>query len=75
MTTGRKVGDRVVVLGASLGALLAAKELAESFDDVVLVDRDEVVDNPTYRRGFRTVGTRTGLSRRASRSSNGSSPA
>ncbi|MFE9191809.1 FAD-dependent oxidoreductase [Micromonospora sp. NPDC007208] len=48
---GRKVGDRVVVLGASLGALLAAKELAESFDDVVLVDRDEVVDNSTYRRG------------------------
>jgi len=51
VTVPAKVGDRVVVLGASLGALLAAKPLSAAFGEVLLVDRDEVVDNPTYRRG------------------------
>ncbi len=50
MTTA-KAGDRVVVLGAGLGALLMSRVLADHFDEVVLVDRDAVVDVPDYRPG------------------------
>jgi 2-polyprenyl-6-methoxyphenol hydroxylase-like FAD-dependent oxidoreductase len=45
------VGDRVVVLGGGLGALLAAKVLAGAYREVILVERDEVVDVAGHRRG------------------------
>jgi 2-polyprenyl-6-methoxyphenol hydroxylase-like FAD-dependent oxidoreductase len=48
---GPRVGGRVVVLGSSLGGLLAARVLAASFDEVLLVDRDKLVGVPGYRRG------------------------
>lgn len=37
---GSYIGDRAVVLGASIAGLLAARLLSESYRDVVLVDRD-----------------------------------
>lgn len=46
-----QVGDRVVVLGAGLSALLVARVLADAYRDVVLVDRDQVVGVRDYRRG------------------------
>ncbi|MFD4404057.1 FAD-dependent oxidoreductase [Nocardia sp. NPDC058499] len=44
-------GDRAVVLGASMAGLLAARVLAESFREVVVVERDELPTGPAHRRG------------------------
>jgi 2-polyprenyl-6-methoxyphenol hydroxylase-like FAD-dependent oxidoreductase len=49
--TAIRVGDRALVLGASMAGLLAAKVLAEAYAEVVLVDRDEVVGVTGNRRG------------------------
>ncbi|MFY1678812.1 MULTISPECIES: NAD(P)/FAD-dependent oxidoreductase [unclassified Streptomyces] len=43
--------NRVIVLGASMAGLLAARVLADSYDDVVVVDRDELVDDDLPRKG------------------------
>jgi 2-polyprenyl-6-methoxyphenol hydroxylase-like FAD-dependent oxidoreductase len=40
-----------VVVGASVGGLLAARVLSEAYDRVVVVDRDLLPDRPTTRRG------------------------
>lgn len=46
-----KVGARVVVLGGSIAALFAAAALSEGYDEVVLVDRDELIGVREARRG------------------------
>lgn len=46
-----KVGARVVVLGGSIAALFAAVALAEGYDEVVLVDRDQLIGVREARRG------------------------
>src|SRR4051794_32171361 len=43
-------GGRAVVLGGSIGGLLAARVLAEAFDEVVVVERDDV-SGPGPRKG------------------------
>jgi 2-polyprenyl-6-methoxyphenol hydroxylase-like FAD-dependent oxidoreductase len=45
------LGERAVVLGASMGGLLAARVLADFFDTVTLVERDELADDPAVRQG------------------------
>ncbi|TVX98528.1 2-polyprenyl-6-methoxyphenol hydroxylase-like oxidoreductase [Mycolicibacterium porcinum] len=45
------IGKHAVVLGASMGGLLAARALAEFFETVTLVERDELPDGPVQRRG------------------------
>lgn len=45
------IGKHAVVLGASMGGLLAARALAEYFDTVTLVERDVLPDGPVQRRG------------------------
>jgi 2-polyprenyl-6-methoxyphenol hydroxylase-like FAD-dependent oxidoreductase len=45
------VGERAVVLGASMGGLLAARVLADFFDTVTVVERDVLADGPVVRRG------------------------
>lgn len=45
------LGEHAVVLGASMGGLLAARVLADSFRTVTVVDRDELPDDPADRRG------------------------
>jgi 2-polyprenyl-6-methoxyphenol hydroxylase-like FAD-dependent oxidoreductase len=45
------LGERAVVLGASMGGLLAARVLADFFETVTVVDRDVLPDDPTNRRG------------------------
>ncbi|MCG7610537.1 MULTISPECIES: FAD-dependent oxidoreductase [Mycobacterium] len=45
------IGKHAVVLGASMGGLLAARALADFFDTVTLVERDNLPDGPAQRRG------------------------
>ena len=44
-------GQRAVILGASLAGLLAARVLSERYDEVVLLERDELPDHPAPRKG------------------------
>jgi 2-polyprenyl-6-methoxyphenol hydroxylase-like FAD-dependent oxidoreductase len=45
----RRVGNRAIVLGASMAGLLAARVLSESFDEVLLFDRDTLTGVTTSR--------------------------
>jgi 2-polyprenyl-6-methoxyphenol hydroxylase-like FAD-dependent oxidoreductase len=54
--SGRDAGDRpprvggaAVVVGASMAGLCAARVLAPRFDQVVVIDRDELPDQPRWR--------------------------
>ena len=42
---------RVLVIGASMAGLLAARVLSEHFSDVVLLERDALPDGPAPRKG------------------------
>ena len=44
-------GDHAVVLGASMGGLLAARVLADFYDRVTVVERDILPADPVNRRG------------------------
>jgi 2-polyprenyl-6-methoxyphenol hydroxylase-like FAD-dependent oxidoreductase len=44
-------GEHVVVLGASMSGLFAARVLADFYDRVTVVDRDVLPQGPTNRRG------------------------
>ena len=46
-----QIGDRAVVLGASMAGLLAARVLTEAYGQVTVIDRDELPETPTHRRG------------------------
>jgi 2-polyprenyl-6-methoxyphenol hydroxylase-like FAD-dependent oxidoreductase len=46
-----KLGDHAVVLGASMGGLLAARVLADFYQTVTVIERDELSDDPVNRRG------------------------
>src|SRR5712672_851642 len=46
-----KLGEHAVVLGASMGGLLAARVLADFFRTVTVVERDVLPDDPVNRRG------------------------
>lgn len=45
------VGERAIVLGASIGGLLAARILSESYRTVTVVERDVLSADPAPRRG------------------------
>lgn len=45
-------GSQAVVIGASLAGLLAARVLADRFDQVTLVDRDRLPDGAEPRKGL-----------------------
>ena len=47
----RKIGDHVVVLGASMGGLLAARVLADAYERVTVVERDLLPETAEHRRG------------------------
>jgi 2-polyprenyl-6-methoxyphenol hydroxylase-like FAD-dependent oxidoreductase len=47
----RQLGDRAVVLGASLAGLLAARVLADAYGQVTVIDRDELPERAMHRRG------------------------
>jgi len=46
-----RVGNRAIVLGASIAGLCAARVLADAFDEVVVVERDSLPEEPTPRAG------------------------
>jgi 2-polyprenyl-6-methoxyphenol hydroxylase-like FAD-dependent oxidoreductase len=46
-----KIGDHAVVLGASMGGLLAARVLADAYQRVTVVDRDQLPERAADRRG------------------------
>jgi 2-polyprenyl-6-methoxyphenol hydroxylase-like FAD-dependent oxidoreductase len=45
------LGERAVVVGASMGGLLATRVLSDFFETVTVVDRDVLPDDPANRRG------------------------
>jgi flavin-dependent dehydrogenase len=45
------LGRRAVVVGAGLGGLSAARVLADYFDEVIILDRDDLPDEATPRPG------------------------
>jgi 2-polyprenyl-6-methoxyphenol hydroxylase-like FAD-dependent oxidoreductase len=45
------VGKQAVVIGAGIGGLTAAGALADRFDQVVVLERDTLPSEPTYRAG------------------------
>jgi 2-polyprenyl-6-methoxyphenol hydroxylase-like FAD-dependent oxidoreductase len=47
----RSLGDRAVVLGASMAGLLSARVLLDAYDEVIVVERDSMPSTPTPRRG------------------------
>ena len=55
------MSDRhAVVIGASMGGLLAARVLSDSFDRVTLVDRDSLPRAGDQRKGCPRAATPTG---------------
>ncbi|MGW3359726.1 FAD-dependent oxidoreductase [Streptomyces bungoensis] len=46
-----RVGERAVVLGGSMAGLLAARVLADSYDEVLVVERDTISGTTTARKG------------------------
>lgn len=46
-----KLGQRAVVLGASMGGMLAARVLADFYQTVTVVERDVLPNDPANRRG------------------------
>jgi len=47
----RTLGDHAVVLGASISGLLAARVLADAYERVTVVDRDELPEYAAARKG------------------------
>jgi 2-polyprenyl-6-methoxyphenol hydroxylase-like FAD-dependent oxidoreductase len=47
----RLIGKQAVVIGAGMGGLTAAGALADRFDQVVVLERDTLPSEPTYRAG------------------------
>jgi glycine/D-amino acid oxidase-like deaminating enzyme len=45
------LGKRAVVVGAGLGGLSAARALSDYFDEVMILDRDELPDDAISRPG------------------------
>jgi 2-polyprenyl-6-methoxyphenol hydroxylase-like FAD-dependent oxidoreductase len=46
-----QIGDRAVVLGASLAGLVAVRVLADAYAQVTVIDRDQLPEGPVHRRG------------------------
>lgn len=46
-----RLGEHAVVLGASMGGMLAARALADFYDSVTIVERDTLPTEPVSRRG------------------------
>lgn len=49
--TYNTIARRAIVVGSGMAGLFAARILSDHFDEVVLIDRDEVPDSPRTRDG------------------------
>ena len=45
-----KLGQHAVVVGASVAGLIAARVLAEYFDEVTAIEQDELSDQPVIHK-------------------------
>lgn len=45
------IGEKAIVVGASMAGLLTARVLADGFQTVTIIERDSLSDTPTPRRG------------------------
>ena len=52
--------SRAVVVGGSLAGMLAARVLSDHFDDVIVLERDQLPATPTARKGVPQAPARTG---------------
>src|SRR5215217_1026617 len=46
-----RIGKQALVIGAGIGGLTAAGALADHFDQVLILERDTLPSEPTYRAG------------------------
>jgi len=46
----RRIGERAVVIGGSMGGLVAARVLADAYERVTVVDRDRLPAGPAHRK-------------------------
>ena len=46
-----QLGERAIVVGASIGGLMAARVLADFYGEVLLIERDRFPGSPVSRRG------------------------
>ena len=46
----KKLGERAIVVGASIAGLMTARVLSEYFDQVIAIDRDEIEDRPVIHK-------------------------
>lgn len=49
--TSKIIGEHAIVLGGSMGGLLAARVLSEAYERVTVVERDQLPPEPEHRRG------------------------
>jgi flavin-dependent dehydrogenase len=49
--THNTIARRAVVVGSGVAGLFAARVLSDHFDEVILIDRDDVPDSPRNRDG------------------------
>ena len=64
-----EIGDHALVLGASMGGLLAARVLADAYRQVTIVERDLLPESGLDRTGSPRAGTPMACCRAARRSS------
>ena len=50
-------GGQAIVIGASMGGLLAARAVAEHYDRVTVIERDSCPKHPSRARAFHRGGT------------------
>lgn len=50
-TTSSHIGKRAIVIGAGVSGLSAAQALANHFEDIIVVERDELPFTATNRPG------------------------
>ena len=51
MTASRSEAQHALIIGASMGGLVAARALSETFASVTIVERDSLPAQPAHRRG------------------------
>ena len=51
MTTDTRLGERAIVIGGSITGVLAGRVLSDYFDNVTILERDNVSDGSEPRKG------------------------
>ena len=46
------LGERAVVIGGSMAGLMAARVLADHFENVIVLERDHIEDHPSVHKSI-----------------------